>query len=115
MTTKARAGMEELVLRVQAALNLVTKKEADCLVNVFVSCLEDMLVEHLSEDGYYLKLNCFGKFIVRHRPLTSRKIGFSGETRRIPPKRKVKFLVLGKLRQLEALPSSAGAGATGQP
>ena len=102
MATKARAGMEELALRVQAALNLVTRKEADCLVNVFVSCLEDTLVEHLAEDGYYLKLNGFGKFIVHHRPpIRLRKIGFSGETREVPSKRKVKFTGLGKLRQLE--------------
>lgn len=101
MTTKARAGMEELALRVQAALNLATRKEADCLVNVFVSCLEDTLVEHLAEDGYYLKMNGFGKFIVHHSPPRLRKIGFSGETREIPPKRKVKFTGIGKLRQLE--------------
>ena len=73
MTTKARAGMEELALRVQVALNLATRKEADCLVNVFVSCLEDTRVDHLEEDGYYLKLNGFGKFIVHHRPPIRRK------------------------------------------
>ena len=101
MTTKARAGMDELALRVQAGLNLATRKEADCLVNVFVSCLEDTLVEHLAEDGYYLKMNGFGKFIVHHSPPRLRKIGFSGETREIPPKRKVKFTGIGKLRQLE--------------
>ena len=28
MTTKARAGMEEFALRIQAALSLATKKEA---------------------------------------------------------------------------------------
>ena len=52
MTTKARAGMEELALRVQAALSLATKKEAELLVNIFVSCLEDTLVQHLPEDGF---------------------------------------------------------------
>jgi nucleoid DNA-binding protein len=61
----------------------------------------DTLIEHLAEDGYCFKLNGLGKFIVRHRPARRRKIGFSGETREIPPKRKVKFLTLGKLRQLE--------------
>jgi len=101
LTTKARAGMEELALRVQAALNLVTRKEADYLVNAVVSCLEDTLVEHLAEDGYYLKLNGFGKFIVHHRPPIRRKIGFSGEIRDLPVSRKVKFTGLGKLRQLE--------------
>jgi nucleoid DNA-binding protein len=93
--------MEELAMRVQAALSLATKKEAEVLVNTFVSCLEDTLIEHLADDGYYFKLNGFGKFIVRHRPSRSKKIGFSGETREIPPKRRVKFLTLGKLRQLE--------------
>jgi len=101
MTTKARAGMDELALRVQAALNLATKKEADSLVNVFVSCLEDTFIEHLAEDGYSIKLNSFGKFIVHHRPPIRRKIGFSGEIRDIPARRKVKFIGLGKLRQLE--------------
>ena len=101
MTTKARAGMEELALRVQAALSLATKKEAAGLVNIFVSCLEDTLVHHLAEDRYCFKLNGFGKFNIRHSPLRRRKIGFSGETREIPPKRKVRFIPLGKLRQLE--------------
>jgi nucleoid DNA-binding protein len=62
----------------------------------------DTLIEHLAENGFCFKLNGFGKFTVRHRPSRSRKIGFSGETREIPPKRKVKFLTLGKLRQLES-------------
>ena len=103
MTTKARAGMEELAMRVQAALSLASKKEAEVLVNTFVSCLEDTLIEHLADDGYYFKLNGFGKFTVLHRPSRSRKIGFSGETREIPPKRKVWFIPLGKLRQLETV------------
>jgi nucleoid DNA-binding protein len=77
--------MEELAMRVQAALSLATKKEAEVLVNTFVSCLEDTLIEHLADDGYYFKLNGFGKFTVLHRPSRSRKIGFSGETREIPP------------------------------
>ena len=109
MATKARAGMEELALRLQTALNLATKKEADCLVNLFVTCLEDTLVEHLAEDGYCIKLNGFGKLVVHHRPSIRRKIGFSGESREIPPKRKVKFVGLGKLRQLETKRLSKGS------
>jgi nucleoid DNA-binding protein len=101
LATKARAGMEELALRVQVALSLATKAQSQSLVNVFVSCLEDTLVDHLAEDGFFLKLNGFGKFTVRHRPSIRKKVGFSGETRDIQPKRRVKFLVLGKLRQLE--------------
>jgi nucleoid DNA-binding protein len=101
MAKSAREGREELVMRVQAALNLASKKEASDLANVVISCLEDTLVEHLAEDGYYLKLNGLGKFIVHHRPAIRRKIGFSGEIRDVPVKRKVKFEGLGKLRQLE--------------
>jgi nucleoid DNA-binding protein len=115
MTTKARAGMDELILRVQASLSLATKKEAGCLVNVFVSCLEDTLVDHLADDGYCLKLNAVGKFVVRHSPSIRKRVGFSGETCEIPPKSKVKFLVLGKLRQLETVPVRNGIVASGQP
>jgi nucleoid DNA-binding protein len=55
-------------------------------------------------------LTGFGKFIVHHRPPTRRKFGFNGETREIPAKRKVKFLSLGKLRELEATGKSAEIG-----
>ena len=101
MTTKARAGMDELILRVQAALSLATKKEAANLANVLVSCLEDTLIEHLAEDGYSIKLGGFGRFVVHHRPAIRREIGFSGEICDLPVKRKVKFIGLGNLRQLE--------------
>jgi nucleoid DNA-binding protein len=106
MAKSSKGGSIELALRVQAALSLATKREAAYLVNVFVSCLEDTLVQHLAEDEFCLMLTGFGKFIVRHSPPRRRKIGFSGETREIPPKRRVKFLSLGKLRQLESVTSS---------
>jgi len=101
MVKTAREGREELVMRVQVALSVATRKEAEQLMNTFISCLEDTLVEHLDEDGYYLKLNRVGKLIVHHRPPRLKKVGFSGETREIPPKRKVKFIGLGRLRKLE--------------
>ena len=101
MAKSAREGREELVMRIQAALSLATRKEAERLMSTFISCLEDTLVEHLAEDGYYLKLNGLGKFIVHHRPPIRRRIGFSGEIRDVPMKRKVKFTGLGKLRQFE--------------
>ena len=101
MAKSSREGREALALRVQAVLSLATKKEADCIINVFVSCLEDTLVEHIAKDGYCLKLNGLGKFVVHHRPPTRQKIGFSGEIRDLPAKRKVKFIGLGKLRQVE--------------
>jgi nucleoid DNA-binding protein len=109
MVKSAREGREELVMRVQAALKLATKKEAESLVSVFVSCLEDTLIEHLAEDSYSIKLGGFGKFIVHHRPPIRRKIGFSGEIRDIPSKRKVKFLGLGRLRMFEGSEPALGA------
>jgi hypothetical protein len=52
MAKSSREGRDELALRLQAALNLATKKEAAYLVNVVVFCLEDTLVQHLAEDGF---------------------------------------------------------------
>jgi nucleoid DNA-binding protein len=101
MATKRKAGLEEVVERIQATLGLSTKKEAEALVRVFESCLEDTLIEHLAEDDYSIKLGGFGRFVVHHRPAIRRKIGFSGEIRDLPVNRKVKFTGLGKLRQLE--------------
>jgi nucleoid DNA-binding protein len=113
MAKSSREGREELVMRVQAVLSLAMKKEAEGLVNVFISCLEDTLIEHLGEDGFCLKLNGFGKFSVLHRPSIRRRIGFSGEIREIPPKRKVRFLVLGRLRELGAIGESTKVGDLG--
>ena len=115
MTDKARAGMDELIVRVQAALSVATKKEAECLVNVFISCLEGTLVDYLADDGYCLKLNGVAKLVVRHSPSIRKRVGFSGETCETPPKRKVNFLVLGKLRQLEAVRVIKRIAASGQP
>ena len=84
-------------------------------MNVFVSCLENTLVDHLADDGYCLKLNAVGKLVVRHSPSIRKRFGFSGEACKIPPKSKVRFLALGKLRQLETAPVSNGVAASGQP
>ncbi len=102
MATTSRAGREEFVLRVQTALALPTKKQAEELVAVFISCLEDTLLHHLGEHRFTIKLGGLGKLSVRHRPASRKRLGFSGEVREIPPKRKVKFIGLGKLRQREA-------------
>ena len=75
MAKSSKEGREELALRIQAALNLATKKEAAYLLSIFVSCLEDTLVQHLADDEFCLMLAGFGKFIVRHSPPRRRKIG----------------------------------------
>lgn len=94
-------GREELVMRVQQALALPTKKEAEHVVNAVVSCLECTLLNHLGTDGFTMKLGSFGKFSVRHKPGILRKIPFTGKTIRTKDKRKIRFISLGDLRQRE--------------
>jgi nucleoid DNA-binding protein len=92
-------GREELVVRVQQALALPTKKEAEMAVETVVAALEATLLNNLSTDGFTLKLGSFGKFSVRHNPAICRKVGFSGQTILTKPLRKVRFVSLGALRQ----------------
>ena len=71
------------------------------IVNTVVSCLECTLLNHLATDGFTIKLNSFGKFSIRHRPGTLRKIPFTGETKQTKMRRKVSFVSLGTLRLRE--------------
>jgi len=48
-----------------------------------------------------MKLNSFGKFTVKHRLGTLRRIPFTGETKITDNKRKIRFIALGPLRRLE--------------
>ena len=97
----SQEGRDELSERVQRALSLGTKKEAEHVVNVVIRSLETTLLNHLGTDGFTLKLDSLGKFYVHHRPGIRRKIGFSGETIQTKTLRKVKFISLGPLRQRE--------------
>ena len=94
-------GREELVTRVQQALALSTKKEAEHVVNAVVSCLECTLLNHLGTDGFTMKLGSLGKFSVRHKAGILRKIPFTGKTILTKDKRKIRFISLGPLRQRE--------------
>jgi len=94
-------GRDELAVRVQIALSLPTKKEAEHVVNAVITSLETILLNHLGTDGFTLKLKSFGKFAIRHRPGTRRKIGFTGETIQTKMKRKIRIISLGALRQQE--------------
>ncbi len=73
-------GREELVVRVQQALALPTKKEAEMVVDTVVAALEATLLNNLGTNGFTLKLGSFGKFSVRHKAGILRKIPFTGET-----------------------------------
>jgi nucleoid DNA-binding protein len=94
-----------LTARVQTALLLPTKKEAEHVVNTVIASLETTLLNNLGTDGFTLKLNGFGKFSVRHKPGICRKIGFSGETIQTKALRKIKFVSLGQLRESERVSS----------
>lgn len=87
--------------RVQSTLNLSTRKEAEFVIQAVISALEQTLIEGIDSDGFSLKLGSFGKFKIHHRPSIYRKIPFTGEMKVINPKRKVKFVALGRLRTLE--------------
>jgi nucleoid DNA-binding protein len=94
-------GRDELVLRVQQAMALATKKEARIVVDAVISALEATLLNNLGANGFTLKLGSFGKFSVRHKPGILRKIPFTGKTILTTDKWKVKFVSLGNLRQCE--------------
>ena len=94
-----------MTARVQTALLLPSKKEAEHVVNTVIASLETTLLNNLGTDGFTLKLNGFGKFSVRHKPGICRKIGFSGETIQTKALRKIKFVSLGQLRESERVSS----------
>lgn len=94
-------GREELVVRVQQALALPTKKEAEMVVETVVAALEATLLNNLGTDGFTLKLGSFGKFSVRHKVGILRRIPFTGETILTKARRKVRFISLGGLRRCE--------------
>ena len=92
--------------RVQSALNLPTKKEAESVIQAVIGSLEQTLIARLDSDGFSLKLGSFGKFKIHHRASIYRKIPFTGEMKVINPKRKVRFVALGSLRALEEVTQS---------
>jgi nucleoid DNA-binding protein len=94
-------GREELIVRVQHALALPTKKEAEHIVGTVIASLEATLLNNLEADGFTLKLGSFGKFSVRHKPGILRKIPFTGDTILTKDRRKIRFVSLGSLRQYE--------------
>jgi nucleoid DNA-binding protein len=111
-TGKSKAGRDELTSRVQRELELLTKKQAEKIINVVIAALEATLLNNLGTDKFTLKLNSFGKFSVRHKAGITRKIPLlkkpdgSFETRTTNDKRKVKFVTLGDLRKQEVVPKT---------
>jgi len=93
--------------RVQSALNLPTRKEADSVIQAVISALEQTLIKRLDSDGFSIKLGSFGKFKIHHRASIYRKIPFTGEMKVINPKRKVKFVALGACALWRKLPEAS--------
>jgi uncharacterized protein (DUF2267 family) len=50
---------EELLGRVQVALHLPTRGDAQHLTNLVIACVEDTLLAHLADDGFAMKLKQF--------------------------------------------------------
>src|ERR1700690_409170 len=98
-------GRDELTARVQQALALLTKKEAEYIVDAVIGSLEATLLNNLATDGFTLKLGSFGKFSVRHKAGILRKIPFTGQTILTKDRRTVRFVSLGALRQCEKVPN----------
>jgi nucleoid DNA-binding protein len=88
--------------KVQVALALQTRKEAEMVLNRVVMAIEDTLIENLGNDQFSLKLGSFGRFSVKHVPSHKRKNPFEkGAVLTVPAKRKVKFVAYGPLREME--------------
>ena len=94
-------GREELAARVQQALALTTKREAEMIVDTVVAALESTLLNNLGTNGFTLKLGSFGKFSVRHKAGILRRIPFTGKTILTKARRTIRFVSLGTLRQRE--------------
>ena len=94
-------GREELAARVQQALSLPTKKQAEMIADTVIAALEATLLNNLGTNGFTLKLGSFGKFSVRHKSGILRRIPFTGEMILTKDRRKITFVSLGSLRQHE--------------
>jgi nucleoid DNA-binding protein len=92
---------DQVIEKIRTQLSLETKKEAEIVLNKVIKAVEDTLLDNLGTDGFSLKLNSFGKFTVKHKPSIRRKIPFTGEVKDTLPKRKIKFVSLGPLREDE--------------
>ena len=94
-------GREELITRVQQALCLDTKKEAEHVIDTVIGSLEATLLNNLDINEFALKLGSFGKFSVKHRRGILRRIPFTGKTILTKDRLKIRFVSLGKLRESE--------------
>lgn len=100
-----QVGRDVVAVLVRKALNLSSDREANNLVNVVTDSIVAVLTANIEVDAFTLKLPCFGKFEVRHKQGKMRKIPLTGKTQMTADKRKVKFMPLARLRELERTPT----------
>jgi len=94
-------GRDAVAVLVRKALNLSCDREANNVVDVVTDSILAALTANIEVDGFTLKLPCFGKFKVRHKQGKMRKIPLTGKIQMTADKRKVKFIPLARLRELE--------------
>ena len=71
------------------------------VVNVVTDSIVGVLATNIETNGFTVKLPCFGKFEVRHKEGKMRRIPLTGNVQMTADKRKVKFIPLTRLRELE--------------
>jgi nucleoid DNA-binding protein len=100
-----QVGRDVVAVLVRKELNLSSDREADNIVNVVLHSIVSEIATNIEVDGFTLKLPSFGKFEVRHKQGKMRKIPLTGKTQMTADKRKVKFIPLARLRELERKPT----------
>ena len=78
-----------------------TNQQAEMVVTKVITAIEQVLLDHLGDDGFSIKLGSLGRFRIRHKPASVRKNPFTGQRAKVPSKRPVKFTSYGRLRGLE--------------
>ena len=96
-----QVGRDVVATLVRKELGLKSDREADNIVNVVTDSILAVLTANIEVDGFTLKLPSFGKFEVRHKQGKMRKIPITGKIQMTADKRKVKFIPLVRLRELE--------------
>ena len=75
----SRIGWELFVDNVKQALGLRKKKETVRIVHAVISSIEKTLMDNMDTNRFSIKLGKFGKFMVRHSPVSLRRIPLTGE------------------------------------
>jgi nucleoid DNA-binding protein len=99
-----QVGRDVVAKLVRETLGLSSDREANNVVNVVTGSIVTVIRENIDTNGFTLKLPGFGKFAVRHKTGKMRKIPLTGKVQMTADKRKVKFIPLTRLRELERIP-----------